>query len=396
MTKIIYLTKNGLLEPLGQSQVFPYLKGLSREYHITLITFEKRKDICDKDLLKKYELECSLHGIKWISNPYPSTSKFYTVFFNFLKMLILTYMHAREEEAKIIHARSYLPTFAACIVSSFIKVEVIFDMRALWPEELIQSGRIKRNSVSHRILSWIERYSIKRSAAIISLTNAAVKYLRICYHNDLKKKSISVIPTCVDLEKFAMKPRTEINPIVYGCVGTILSGWFLTDWLSKWFLLVSEKNNQAHFEIISRDSAVAIRKALPFCNEARPNLKIGSAKSEDMPNVFTRHTASVMFFSSGIGKLGSAPTRLAEALASGVPVVTNAGVGDVEEIIRKYRVGVIVDSVSRVDLLNAYNELSLLLLDEGLQRRCRETAEIIFSLDLAVARYSKIYKELAK
>ena len=70
------------------------------------------------------------------------TSKFYTVF-QFSQMLILTYMHAREEEAKIIHARSYLPTFAACIVSSFIKVEVIFDMRALWPEELIQQSEKK-------------------------------------------------------------------------------------------------------------------------------------------------------------------------------------------------------------------------------------------------------------
>ena len=396
MKKVIYLTKNGLLEPLGQSQILPYIKGLSKDYHVTLITFEKRKDFYDKVLLKENELECRIHGINWISKLYPNKSKFYNVFLNFLEMLILTYKHARKEEADIIHARSYLPTFVGCLVSSLIKIEVIFDMRALWPEELIQAGRIKRNSLNHHILSWMERFCVKRSTAIISLTHAAVKYLRSCYQKELKEKSISVIPTCVDLEKFVMKSRTETNPIVYGCVGTILSGWFLTDWLSKWFLLVSEQDSQAHFEIVSRDSECAIHKALPFCRAAQTNVTIGSAKSEDMPSVFARHTVSVMFFSPGIGKLGSAPTRLAEALASGIPIVTNAGVGDVEEIIRKYQVGVIVNSLSHEDLLNAYNELSRLLLDDGLQRRCRETAEIIFSLDMAVASYSTLYKELAE
>jgi len=37
----LYLTRNGLLEPLGQSQVIAYLRGLSQNYKITLITYEK-------------------------------------------------------------------------------------------------------------------------------------------------------------------------------------------------------------------------------------------------------------------------------------------------------------------------------------------------------------------
>ena len=43
MPGTLYLTRNGLLEPLGQSQVMGYLKGLSEDYQITLITFENPK-----------------------------------------------------------------------------------------------------------------------------------------------------------------------------------------------------------------------------------------------------------------------------------------------------------------------------------------------------------------
>ena len=48
-----------------------------------------------------------------------------------------------------------------------------------------------------------------------------------------------------------------------------------------------------------------------------------------MPEVLQRQAVSVMFFTEGLSKLGSSPTRMAEALGCGRPVVANAGVGDV-------------------------------------------------------------------
>ena len=45
---------DGILEPLGRSQILSYLKALSSEYRIHLISFEKRKDL--SDLTKKNQL----------------------------------------------------------------------------------------------------------------------------------------------------------------------------------------------------------------------------------------------------------------------------------------------------------------------------------------------------
>lgn len=42
---VLFLTRNGLLEPLGQSQILAYLVPLSDTYDFHLISFEKEKDL---------------------------------------------------------------------------------------------------------------------------------------------------------------------------------------------------------------------------------------------------------------------------------------------------------------------------------------------------------------
>ena len=67
MPGTLYLTRNGLLEPLGQSQVMGYLKGLSQDYQITLITFEKTEDLADTQAMAQANADCEAHGIDWRS-----------------------------------------------------------------------------------------------------------------------------------------------------------------------------------------------------------------------------------------------------------------------------------------------------------------------------------------
>ena len=51
---VLYISYDGILEPLCRSQILSYLKALSSEYRIHLISFEKRKDL--SDLTKKNQL----------------------------------------------------------------------------------------------------------------------------------------------------------------------------------------------------------------------------------------------------------------------------------------------------------------------------------------------------
>jgi len=66
MIPTLYLTRNGLLEPLGQSQVLAYLRRLSRDYRITLITYEKDEDRADAERMDAMRAECYRLGIRWL------------------------------------------------------------------------------------------------------------------------------------------------------------------------------------------------------------------------------------------------------------------------------------------------------------------------------------------
>ena len=45
MARVLYISYDGISEPLGQSQIIPYLKKLSHDNDIQLITYEKKSDI---------------------------------------------------------------------------------------------------------------------------------------------------------------------------------------------------------------------------------------------------------------------------------------------------------------------------------------------------------------
>ena len=55
---ILYVSYDGILEPLGRSQVLAYLEGLSNRNKIYLISFEKKADLNDPSLVKKIKDVC--------------------------------------------------------------------------------------------------------------------------------------------------------------------------------------------------------------------------------------------------------------------------------------------------------------------------------------------------
>jgi len=393
MKSILYLTRNGLLEPLGQSQVMSYLKGLSRDYQIALITFEKPEDLADTQAMAKADADCKAHGIDWRPKSFRRSPKLLAPAWCMFEMFWSALQAARRGNVQLIHARSYLPAAAAWTVFRLTGTPFIFDMRALWPEEIITAGRLQRGSIVHKVLTRLEKVCLRDAAAVISLTDAAVGYLQDQYPTELQGQHIAVIPTCADLQRFkrSNKPPSER---VYGCVGTVLSGWFLMDWLATLFNTAAQKDPEARFEVVTRDDAEKVRAALDIDGKLGDRLSIFPSASESVHEALQKQATSVMFFTSGTSKLGSAPTRLGEALGCGVPVVANEGVGDVADIIRCYNVGVIVKDGSEAAMKTTLDELETLQSNPDLPSRCRKAAEEVFSLEAGTEAYRKLYAEI--
>lgn len=392
MKNIIYLTRTGLLEPLGQSQVLNYLLGLSNNFSITVISNERPDDLKNLERLLSLQNKCKKHNIKWYPQEYRNKPRFIAQIFNVFKMTFISLRKIQNEKVDIIHARSYMPAAVAWLLNFFTSVPFIFDMRGLWPEELIVARRIKRNSISHKILIKLEAMLIRDAAVVVSLTNAAVSYLKKKYPHELTNQSIIVIPTCADLDHFKALHNINYNNSTYGCIGSITSGWFNTELFTKFISYVFLQNPNQKFEIVTRDNSTDVRRIIDPNNIFKDKLNIKSSEFEDMPMILNSHILSIMFYAGGeISELGRSPTRMAEVLGCGLPVIANDGVGDVATIIRKNNVGVILEGSSKLEFKKAFDHLTILLNDPDLPLRCRRTSESIFSLKTGTNAYSKIY-----
>ena len=65
MTHILYISYDGMLEPLGQSQVLAYLKRLADGRRIHLISFEKAEDWANVVARERLASDITASGIVW-------------------------------------------------------------------------------------------------------------------------------------------------------------------------------------------------------------------------------------------------------------------------------------------------------------------------------------------
>ena len=104
--------------------------------------------------------------------------------------------------------------------------------------------------------------------------------------------------------------------------------------------------------------------------------------------------ATVFFLKPSFSKQASAPTKLGEFLASGIPCLTNNGVGDMGDILRLSGAGKVIDELNENSIKKGVNGLIELTQQKDIMIKCRKAAALNFSLSDGVASYSKIYKSL--
>jgi glycosyltransferase involved in cell wall biosynthesis len=115
----------------------------------------------------------------------------------------------------------------------------------------------------------------------------------------------------------------------------------------------------------------------------------------EMPKLIGRMSAGMAIIKPAFSKIASAPTKLAEYLACGVPCLGNASVGDVQAVLEERRVGVALPGFTDGQIRSGVRRLIELTADKDVQERCRRAAVELYSLDRGVAEYETIYRRLA-
>jgi glycosyltransferase involved in cell wall biosynthesis len=124
--------------------------------------------------------------------------------------------------------------------------------------------------------------------------------------------------------------------------------------------------------------------------------EVSTVPHEQVPAHLCRADAGIFFLSGGVGALSCSPTKVGEYLACGLPVVMSAGVGDLDEMVRARRVGVLVEDATEEALMTAAQRLLRLLRDAEVRSRCRAAAETHYSLEAGIDAQLALYERVAR
>jgi glycosyltransferase involved in cell wall biosynthesis len=403
--RVLYLSYDGMTDPLGQSQVIPYLKGLRELGHqITLVSFEKSDRYESKgDYIKKALQEA---GIAWHPLHYTKNPPVVSTVLDLLKLRRISRTLHLKNQFTLVHCRSYLTALVGLHLKRAFGLKFLFDMRGFWADERVEGGIW---NLKNPLFRWIYRYFKKKEVLlleqadhVISLTHRAKEEM-VSWQMPTCMPSITVIPCCVDLERFNPQriEEAKVNQLreklkitkdsaVLGYVGSI-GTWYLLPEMMDYFNVYRSYVPSAIFLFVSQENPETILRLAASKGIPSSAIRIKACTHDEVPMYISLMHRSIFFIKPSYSKMASSPTKQGELMAMGIPVVCNAGVGDTDHIVKTYRSGSVLENLND----SSYTaQLSDPLIFDRLE--LIQGAEAYFSLKEGVRSYQAVYLSLAR
>lgn len=395
---VLYLSYDGILEPLGQAQVLRYLERLAADRRMVLMSFEKPDDWMEREQREAMRRHMQATGIDWIPLRYHKRPRSLATAYDIAFGTLVGAWAVLRHSVGIVHARSYVASVIALALKQLFGVKYVFDMRGFWAEERVDGGLWPPEGRLYRAAKWFEQRFLLNADCVVSLTRAAVEEVRTFPYLQGRMPRFEVITTCADLDLFRPADPVSLSadtgsPFTLGYVGSV-GVWYLFDDVLRCFQLLRLRVPGARLHILNRGGHAHIRERLAVFGIDEGSVHLETADHAGVARAMQRMDAGAFFIKPVYSKIASAPTRLGEFLGSGIPCLSNAGVGDMAEILEGEDVGVAVRGFDDAELREAVERLLELTRNLGIRDRCRRAAVRHFSLEQGVAEYARIYREL--
>ncbi len=401
---VLYISYDGLTDTLGRSQVLPYLCGLSEKGHqITVLS-------CDKPNIYKLENEkvkqiTEANNILWYSVPYSKKYPIISALHNMHNMNRMAIKLCKENYYQLVHCRSYMAGSIGLDLKRKFHIKFIFDMRGFFADERVDGHVWNRKKLIYNLVYKYFKYKEKQLQSqadyIVSLTNAGKKVMIEQMH---VTTPIEVIPCCADLNHFSMqnvhaeekeqlRKELKINDddFVISYVGSF-GTWYMFSEMMDFVSVLMQKRAHVKFLIFTPDDRQQIITAAEKYGIKEDSLVIKRVSREQMPLHIALSDISIFFIQPVFSKKASSPTKMGELLGMGIPLIVNAGVGDVDEIVADTHCGIVVREFNHENYAKAIDQIdTLLTMDKVL---LIQAAQKYYSLEWGVDKYNKIYNLL--
>ncbi len=393
-----------MTDPLGQSQVIPYLIGLSKAgYNITLLSCEKE----DKYNLQGTYIQNLLdqNNIEWSSIFFTASPPILAKYYDLYKLKKKAFELFELRKFLLVHCRSYVAADVGLALKMKFGLKFIFDIRGFWVDERVDGGLWNLKNpiykIAFRTYKKKEANYISNADAIVSLTENGKEEMK--KWKSYKDTQIKVIPCCADYNLFSVQTKAENTTIkqnlgfekddfvlsYLGSIGT----WYMLDEMLDFFKVLKTVQKKSKFLFVSNgDNQTIINTALRKGIDAT-DLKIVNAKRNEVPVLIKASSLSISFIKPCYSKISSSPTKLGELLAMGIPVVCNMGIGDVDHIINYTKGGLLISDFSNCE----YNK-TISILSEYLSKcdpsEIRKLSRKYYDLEYGIEKYTALYHQL--
>jgi glycosyltransferase involved in cell wall biosynthesis len=394
----LYLCYFGLREPLVQTQVLPYLRQLAKAgIRVNLLTFEPRlRTAWSEEELTAKQAQLSAEGIQWFCMPYHKWPSLPATLFDILAGAWKTFRLARTQKIDVIHGRGALPTLIGMLSRRWTRCQLIFDVRGLIAEEYVDASIWTQDSIQFRAFKWVERLSLREASQVVVLTERMRDWL---VTNKLKSaEQIEVIPCCVDFSRYdEATPQDEVAARFEVIYAGSVTGLYLLEEMAQFFLAIRALQPDAFLRILTSASPAEVAARLQQVGLSPDDFWVGKVSPAEVPVYLRRARLGLSFRKATFAQIASSPTKIAEYLAAGVPVVSNAEIGDVDLLLAREQVGVMLKSFDEAAYTAAAAEAMRLANEPEIESRCIAAAHRNFDLTtVGGARYYNVYRRLSE
>ncbi len=400
MKRALYLSHTGMTEPLGRSQVLPYVEGLARSgWEFDLIGFEPpASEIAEVAALTS---ALATRGITYHAlrrsvshSPIVKVKEMAAAFARAVEIAV-------RRRPRIIHARSDLPALVGDTIARITPgSRFVFDCRGLLADEYADSGHWSRTSLRYRGLKRAERHLYRHANAVVTLTDALVDWLR---HERMTTPAhlVRMIPSCDDLEQFrpeagqrnAVRAQLAVGDrFVLGYSGN-LGSYYCAEQMAELYAAL-RRQRPSLFLILTRADASLLAGPLARLGVPSDEVRCLTLRPSEV-NAHLQAADAGVCFRLGRSRLASSPVKMAEYLALGLPVVMNRGIGDGDRLLDGGLPLVDAGNLARADLERAAAALAQLPIVGALPPAVA-LARREFDLNaVGITRYQALYDALS-
>jgi len=390
--KSLYVCYDGLLDPLGQSQVLPYLFELVKRGHtFTIISFEKE----DHSAKEKQDLKRTLNdaGIQWVQ----LTFRFgkWALLKRIFSGIFAIRQSSRRFQPDIVHLRGFMAT--TLYMLSGVGLPHLYDFRGFALGEWTDIKKLKVGSLPYKLLKIIDQKAVRDAVGLVVLERAAEVLLRQTY--PVSQVPLKVIRTSTNVTLY--KPRTSLlsddtsKSLRFVWLGGARSP-YRPDLALKFIQNIMAHGVDCTIDFLNERDHFQIDSAASDLSFPREKMKVFKLEQSKIPQALEQYHAGLVFLDTSPWRRVCSPTKVGEYLAAGLPVIALNGIDTLTALGRDSKCALLVEGQeldSGFSSLRA-NNIVAFISQPGIGADCQLLARNEYSLEAAATTYSQLYQEI--